>query len=312
MKKSSQRKPSSKRSPAARPNLARQAFRLSVGPLRLPAVACLPSPCRGWVVCASSEGRGSWDGWGESSAKIPPADILDRLHASAFATLEIDLVDRTEKDDQLIRFDIPLLAKRLLSATDWIRQNRQNGSNKVAFLATGNAAGAALWSTVQKHSNIAAVVSLQGRPHLAEPLLGEVSCPTLLLVEGEDPRLLQMNQQAEHRLNCPSRLVSVLSANPRERREGWKRLSQETVGWIGGHIDRPPTAGSLFDSVRSGWAPRFKRQFLAALAFLSFSLALPQSARTDSETQGRPLKKAEPRNEFGAGPEGSTAKSTAR
>ncbi len=246
----------------------------------------LPEPCRGWVVCAASEGCEGWTGLGSvDSLKAPASEILDQLHASGLATLEIDLVDRSEKDDQLIRFDIPLLARRLLVAADWIRHNRQSGPNRIACLAVGNAAGAALWSTLRKHANIVAVVSLQGRPHLAEPLLGEVTCPTLLLIEGDDPRLLQMNQQAEHRLSCPSRLVSVRGANTRERREGWKKLAQEAVGWIDGEIDRPPSqGGSLLDTVRLGWAPRFKRQFLAALAFLSFSLALPQSARTDSSS----------------------------
>lgn len=303
MKKSAQRKASPKSTAAApKATVIRQAFRLAVESQRLPAVSSVPDPCVGWVVCASSEGAGKWEAPGiDPSSGMSPSTLFERFHGAGFATLELDLVDRSEKDDQLIRFDIPLLARRLISAMEWIRQTRQSHSNRVAILASGNAAGAALWCSVQKHVRVAALVSLQGRPHLAEPLVGDVTSPTLLLVAGDDPRLLQVNQQAEHRLNCASRLVSVSASSPRERKVVWKRLTLDALGWIESQTDRrPSTSLSFLDFVRLDWAPRLKRQFLAALTFLSFSLAAPQTARTEARSPGEAATAAN------AGTEGKT------
>ncbi len=250
-------------------------LRLDIGPLRLPAVAALPEPCRGWVVCATSNG-------GEKDSETR-AGILERLRDEGFATLELDLLDPVEARDPLIRFDIPLLAERLIAATDWLRHSQQPETARVAYLAGGNAAAAALWSSVHRGNHVAAMVSLCGRPHLAEPFLGEVVCPTLLLVEGQDARLLHMNQQAARRLHGPSKLVAVACGNARQIRDGRRKLCHETVDWVATHLTRQASRPqSLATLVKSGFGLRLKRQILAALAFASFFLAVPQSASTSA------------------------------
>ena len=287
MKRQAGEKRPSRTSGSTSTSIPKRQLQLSLGPVRLPALAAVPKPCRGWVISASSEGR--------MTASEPASAILDRLWSVGFATLEIDLLHSFEASDPLIRFDIPLLSERLIATTDWLRHSNQAATSRVAYLAVGNAAAAALWSSVQRGNHVAATVSLCGRPHLAEPFLGNVTCPTLLLVEGQDARLLHMNRQAKRRLHCPSKLVAVSATNRRQERDGRRKLTHETVQWIESHLEKDKAeTGTLSALVKNGFGLRLKRHLLAIMAVSSFFLAVPQPARasTDEKIDGK-LKKEE-------------------
>jgi pimeloyl-ACP methyl ester carboxylesterase len=100
-----------------------------------------------------------------------------------------------------LRFDIGLLTNRLVAVTDWLVQSRA-ASNKpnIAYFGASTGAAAALSAAAKRVDIIKAVVSRGGRPDLAEPYLGQVKAPTLLIVGGYDTPVIQMNQEAFDKL----------------------------------------------------------------------------------------------------------------
>ena len=111
-----------------------------------------------------------------------------------------------------MRFDIGLLAKRLLHATAWIAQHPQFEDVKTGYFGASTGAAAALVGTAQPEAGIRAVVSRGGRPDLAGPSLAKVQAPTLLIVGGEDSAVLGMNREAYSRLSCEKRLEIIPGA----------------------------------------------------------------------------------------------------
>lgn len=266
----------------------RRCIQLPVGTIRLQAAFERTPKSRGWVIVASSGGRLSEDPL--------TGRMVEMLHDAGFSTLELDLLRDSEAGNQLIRFDIPRLANRLIAAVQWLHHSQQLRQEPVAFLATGNAAGAALWASAQQRIKAGAIVSLCGRPHLAEPFLGNVKCPTLLLIHADDPRLLHMNRQAEQRLNCPSKLMSLSPGkNSLQRQDRFRTLSSEAVSWISsaqGDARQPRSRWETLVGV--GFTSQLKRQMLAVLAFLSVFAALPPNARTAKPAPQKPHENRDP------------------
>lgn len=134
--------------------------------------------------------------------QAPQTSLLTSLKHSLLAEdiriLEVELLREEETRDQLIRYDIPLLARRLAAVQRWAERNELGHSSII--LGTGNAAAAALWLSTQRLSRISSIVSINGKPHLAEPALGSVKAPTFLLVDSKDRRALHMNRMAASRL----------------------------------------------------------------------------------------------------------------
>jgi putative phosphoribosyl transferase len=125
------------------------------------------------------------------------------LHDAGLNTLLFDLLTEQEEiiDEQTshLRFDIGLLTNRLVAVTDWLVQNNTTtvGNNaSLAYFGASTGAAAALSAAAKRVDIIKAVVSRGGRPDLAEPYLGQVKAPTLLLVGGHDTPVIKMNQDA--------------------------------------------------------------------------------------------------------------------
>ncbi len=136
--------------------------------------------------------------------------LASRLYSCGWTACCTDLVLERERNDQLVCFDIPVLAERLSAVLEHRRRQLSEGAPLV-LAGRGNAAAVCLWLAAQ-HAGVSGVVSLSGRPHLAEPRLGLVRCPTLLLgVEGEE-RLLHVNRMAEKRLAGRSQLIVIPKA----------------------------------------------------------------------------------------------------
>lgn len=137
---------------------------------------------------------------GSGSGRYSPRNryVANILQNADLGTLLFDLLNEEEEsiDEQTrhLRFDIALLADRLVGATDWLA-DRYTG---VAFgyFGASTGAAAALVAASKRTNLIRAVVSRGGRPDLAGKYLDQVRAPTLLIVGGEDKQVIGMNQEA--------------------------------------------------------------------------------------------------------------------
>jgi dienelactone hydrolase len=142
--------------------------------------------------------------------------VADELQTSGLATLLIDLLTWEEEaiDQQTghLRFDIPLLARRLVAATDWLTEEPSTRSLRIGYFGASTGAGAALIAVAEGPERVGAVVSRGGRPDLAGPALSRVRAPTLLIVGAQDPQVLQLNRAAMARIPAETRLEIIPGA----------------------------------------------------------------------------------------------------
>jgi dienelactone hydrolase len=168
----------------------------------------LPKGARGVVLFAHGSG---------SSRHSPRNRQVARLlNEAKLATLLVDLLTPHEEAIDLqtahLRFDIPLLAKRLVDATDWLARHPDTRPLRFGYFGASTGAAAALVAAAERPQQIDAVVSRGGRPDLAGPALERVRAPTLLIVGGEDHPVIEMNQAALAQLRCERRLVIIPGA----------------------------------------------------------------------------------------------------
>jgi putative phosphoribosyl transferase len=168
--------------------------------VRLEGDLSVPASARGAVLFAHGSG---------SSRRSPRNRyVADLLKESRLATLVIDLLPEDEQQVDL-RFDIPLLAKRLVAITQWLTERPEGTGLKIAYFGASTGAGAALVAAAQLPHLVHAVVSRGGRPDLAGSALAGVRAPTLLIVGGADPVVLELNQQALGQMHCEKALKVV-------------------------------------------------------------------------------------------------------
>ena len=155
---------------------------------------------------------------GSGSSRLSPRNqsIARLLQQSRFATLLFDLLtqDEDEIDNKTMefRFDIELLAARLLAATEWMSENPALHALPKGYFGASTGGGAALLAAALKPQLIKAVVSRGGRPDLAGDALPKVQAATLLIVGELDQTVLELNQGAYHQLDCERKLVVVPGA----------------------------------------------------------------------------------------------------
>jgi putative phosphoribosyl transferase len=135
------------------------------------------------------------------------------LNGSGLATLLIDLLTVEEEAVDIrtahLRFNIGLLAERLIGATDWLKQNDDTEHLAIGYFGASTGAGAALVAAAERPGLVKAVVSRGGRPDLAGPALAKVQAPTLLIVGGHDTQVIELNQIALAQLKCEKQLSIV-------------------------------------------------------------------------------------------------------
>lgn len=142
--------------------------------------------------------------------------VAQQLNQAGFATLLLDLLtlDENERDalTAKYRFDIPLLAERMSEAVDWLAREPFTHALPVALFGASTGAAAALIAAAARPGRVKAVVSRGGRPDLAGEALPRVRAPTLLIVGGQDPVVIAMNQAAAGLLRCDHQLTLVPGA----------------------------------------------------------------------------------------------------
>jgi putative phosphoribosyl transferase len=143
--------------------------------------------------------------------------VAGALQVVGLATLLIDLLTREEEAiDQhtaYLRFDIQLLADRLLIATRWLGEEPSTHSLEIGCFGASTGAGAALVAAAAEQESVGAVVSRGGRPDLAGQALLLVRAPTLLIVGGRDLQVLELNRAAMAPMRAETRLEIVSGAS---------------------------------------------------------------------------------------------------
>jgi putative phosphoribosyl transferase len=155
---------------------------------------------------------------GSGSSRHSPRNraVARALNEGGLATLLVDLLTPAEEsvDEQTgqLRFDIGLLADRLVDAADWLTANEETGSLPIGLFGASTGGGAALVAAAQRPNTVRAVVSRGGRPDLAGAALSRVRAPTLLIVGGRDHAVIELNREAFERLRCEKKLEIVPGA----------------------------------------------------------------------------------------------------
>lgn len=155
---------------------------------------------------------------GSGSSRRSPRNryVADLLNEGGLATLLIDLLTEDEQQVDLqtahLRFDIPLLAKRLVAITEWLVEHPEVAGLKVGHFGASTGAGAALVAAAELPHLVHAVVSRGGRPDLAGPALAGVEAPTLLIVGGADPIVIDLNRRAMAHMHCEKELQIIPDA----------------------------------------------------------------------------------------------------
>ena len=175
---------------------------------------------------------------GSGSSRRSPRNVAvaERLRGAGLATLLFDLLTDVEALDRRKVFDIAFLARRLEGAVGWLRADPDIPELPIAFFGASTGAAAALVAAAHLGREVAAVVSRGGRPDLASEALEVVTAPTLLIVGGADTQVLELNRQAQGRMQCESRLEIIPGASHLFEEPGaLERVAELAVAWFADH-----------------------------------------------------------------------------
>ena len=155
---------------------------------------------------------------GSGSSHLSPRNrhVAEVLRGHGLATLLIDLLTEEEEEIDVetgeLRFDVELLAQRLIGAIEWLEAESATAELRLGCFGASTGAAAALVAAALRPESVAAVVSRGGRPDLAGPALAHVRAPTLLIVGGDDFSVIEMNRKALAQLRGEKRLEIVPGA----------------------------------------------------------------------------------------------------
>jgi putative phosphoribosyl transferase len=175
---------------------------------------------------------------GSGSSRMSPRNrqVAGGLNEAGFATLLFDLLTQQEEVDRGNVFDIPLLARRLVAATQWLRRQPETARLALGYFGASTGSAAALIAAAELRAGVSAVVSRGGRPDLACNL-GAVRAPTLLIVGGADRQVLELNRAAQERLRCPNELAVVPGATHLFEEPGaLARVCRLATDWFEAHL----------------------------------------------------------------------------
>jgi dienelactone hydrolase len=156
---------------------------------------------------------------GSGSSRHSPRNqyVAQSFRESGLGTLLFDLLTTEEEEaDQYtahIRFDIKLLADRLVHATQWVASQEELKRLRLGYFGSSTGGGAALVAAAEEGEIVGAVVSRGGRPDFAGESLRHVVSPTLLIVGELDEPVIRLNEEAFDWLACEKELVIVPGAS---------------------------------------------------------------------------------------------------
>lgn len=183
-----------------------QPVKVAAGAVTLVGDLVIPAGAYGLVLFAHGSG----------SSRHSPRNrfVASIMQEAGLATLVIDLLtnfeEQIDQETERFRFDIELLARRLVDITAWLAQNPATAHLRVGYFGASTGGGASLEAAASRPEEVGAVVSRGGRPDLAGRVnLRRVKAPTLLIVGGADPIVIELNQAAMEQLKGIKRLEIV-------------------------------------------------------------------------------------------------------
>lgn len=185
-----------------------QSVTVIAGRIQIQGDLRIPNGARGTVLFAHGSG----------SSRFSPRNkfVADVLYRAGLATLLIDLLTPKEESIDRVtaafRFNIGLLAERLVDTTDWVARQPETGSLGIGYFGSSTGAAAALIAAARRPDRVGAVVSRGGRPDLAGPALRALRAPTLLLVGENDPQVIRLNKEAMARMTALTALRIIPGA----------------------------------------------------------------------------------------------------
>ena len=193
----------------------------------------VPEGARGIVVFAHGSG----------SSRLSPRNqfVARELRGARLATLLFDLLtaeeDEVDEVTREYRFDIDLLARRLVGATDWLAEQPEAQELKIGYFGASTGSAAALMAAAERPTLVRAIVSRGGRPDLAAPALPRVLAPTLLIVGGNDEQVLDMNKKAMAQMRAQKELAIVEGATHLFEEPGaLEEVARLARGWFARHL----------------------------------------------------------------------------
>jgi len=182
---------------------------------------------------------------GSGSSRHSPRNqfVARTLNDAGLATLLFDLLTQEEEAIDMqtreLRFNIHLLAERLLHATKWAKQEEQTRDLRIGYFGSSTGGAAALVAAAQLSEGIGAIVSRGGRPDLAGDALSKVHAPTLLIVGGNDDIVIELNEMARDQMRCEAKLVIIPGATHLFEEPGaLEQVAKFASDWFVRHLAR--------------------------------------------------------------------------
>ena len=182
---------------------------------------------------------------GSGSSRHSPRNqfVARTLNEAGLATLLFDLLTQDEEAIDMqareLRFNINLLAERLVHATKWAKQQPQTRDLRIGYFGSSTGGAAALVAAVDLSQDIGAVVSRGGRPDLAGEALPKVQAATLLIVGGNDDIVIELNEQARDRMRCEAKLEVIPGATHLFEESGaLEKVATLASDWFVKHLNR--------------------------------------------------------------------------
>ncbi|MGZ6213954.1 MAG: dienelactone hydrolase family protein [Candidatus Limnocylindria bacterium] len=180
---------------------------------------------------------------GSGSGRFSPRNrrVAERLRDHGHATLLLDLLtsdeERIDEQTRELRFDIGLLARRLVAAVDWLHDDRTTRGLPIGVFGASTGAAAALVAAARRPATVRALVSRGGRPDLATVALAQVQAPTLLIVGGRDLDVLRLNRQAASQMSVAATLEVIPGAGHLFEEPGvLDRVADLAAEWFDRHL----------------------------------------------------------------------------
>jgi len=180
---------------------------------------------------------------GSGSSRFSPRNqyVAKEFNKAQMGTLLFDLLTKEEEEKDALtaeyRFNIALLAERLMGATKWIKDNPKTKNLAIGFFGASTGAAAALIAAAKMPNDVTTVVSRGGRPDLAGEYLSDVKAPTLLLVGGLDEEVIDLNHKAMRNMTNKNRLIIVDGATHLFEEPGkLEKVARLSVDWLSHYL----------------------------------------------------------------------------
>ena len=209
-----------------------------VGRVALEGDLTVPVDAKGIVLFAHGSGSSRFSPRNQYVARV--------LRQAGLATFLIDLLTEREEAADIqgaqYRFNIGMLAERLMGTTDWLTRSPETRKLTIGYFGASTGAAAALVAAAARSDVVKAIVSRGGRPDLAGPVLAAVRAPTLLIVGGNDPDTIAINREALEKLQVEKEMVIIPGATHLFEEPGaLEEVSRLAANWFGKYLGNQAT-----------------------------------------------------------------------